>query len=80
MFSFRISEEVDDGLDTYSGVVFAQGLLADGQGIVEQVGGLLVFVLVPVARGGRAERLTGRLKEVLRRTTKGGGVQEHRLG
>ena len=38
----------DDGVETYSGVVLAQGLLADGQGVVEQVGGLLVFVLVPV--------------------------------
>ena len=39
----------DDSLDTYGGVVLAQRLLTDGQGIVQQMGGLLVFVLVPVA-------------------------------
>lgn len=32
---------------THSWVVLAQSLLADGQGIIEQVGSLLVLVLVP---------------------------------
>lgn len=44
---------------THSWVVLAQGLLADGQGIIEQVGGLLVLVLVP---GGRWELMNGVLQ------------------
>ncbi len=32
---------------SYSGMVFAQGFLPDGQSIVEQMGGLFVFVLIP---------------------------------
>lgn len=31
----------------YSRVVFAQSFLPDGQSIVEQMGGLFVFVLIP---------------------------------
>lgn len=34
-------------VESYSGVIFAQGFLTDGQGIVEQMGGLFVFVLIP---------------------------------
>ena len=41
---------------THSWVVLAQCLLADGQGIIEQVGSLLVLVLVP---GGRWEHDEG---------------------
>ena len=40
-------------------MVLAQGLLADGQGIIEQVGGFLVLVLVP---GGRWELMNGILQ------------------
>lgn len=32
---------------TYCRVVFSQGLLTDGQGVIQQVGGFLVLVLVP---------------------------------
>lgn len=34
-------------VESYSRVVFAQGFLPDGQSIVEQMGSLFVFVLVP---------------------------------
>ena len=34
-------------VEPYSGMVFAQGFLTDGQSIVEQMGGLFVFVLIP---------------------------------
>lgn len=33
--------------EPYSGMVFAQSLLPDGQSVVEQMGGLFVFVLIP---------------------------------
>lgn len=39
-------------LESYSGMVFAQGFLPDGQSVVEQMGGLFVFVLIPATVRG----------------------------
>ena len=39
-------------LESYSRMVFAQGFLPDGQSIVEQMGGLFVFVLIPATVRG----------------------------
>lgn len=39
--------------ESYSGMVFAQGFLTDGQSIVEQMGGLFVFVLISAEMRGR---------------------------
>lgn len=39
--------------ESYSGMVFAKGFLPDGQSIIEQMGGLFVFVLIPVGVRGR---------------------------
>lgn len=37
----------------YSRMVFAQGFLPDGQSIIEQMGGLFVFVLISAQVKGR---------------------------
>lgn len=35
-------------INSYSGMIFAQGFLSDGQSIVKQMGSLFVFILVPI--------------------------------
>lgn len=44
-------------IETYSRMVFAQGFLPDGQGIIEQMGGLFVFVLIPAGLRGRHDNV-----------------------
>lgn len=44
-FVFTIPE--NHNTNSYSGMIFAQGFLPDGQSIVEQMGSLFVFILVP---------------------------------
>lgn len=34
-------------INSYSGMIFAQGFLSDGQSIIKQMGSLFVFILVP---------------------------------
>lgn len=43
-------------INSYSGMIFAQGFLSDGQSIVKQMGSLFVFILVPTLVKDRQDK------------------------
>lgn len=44
---FKLTTSENHNINSYSGMIFPQGFLSDGQSIIEQVGSLFVFILVP---------------------------------
>lgn len=46
-FMLTIPKKKPNNINSYSGMILAQGFLSDGQSIVKQMGSLFVFILVP---------------------------------
>lgn len=44
---FMLTTPENHNINSYSGMILAQGFLSDGQSIVKQMGSLFVFILVP---------------------------------
>lgn len=44
---FMLPNPEKHNINSYSGMIFAQGFLSDGQSIIKQMGSLFVFILVP---------------------------------